>query len=150
MFGRRLRRRLGPGGRHCRGAGRAIRHGLGANGTMTLDEVPVGTQVDIVRVGGEKMLRRRLMEMGLVAGETVRIQRVAPLGDPIELRVKGYDLAVRRSEARSIEVRIASDHHHGRHDGHGQGPGKARRGHGRGQHRPGADRPGPPPSDQNR
>jgi len=107
MFGRKLRRRLGRGGAHRRGCGHAGRRGPGVNGTMTLDQVPVGTQVDVVRVGGEKMLRRRLMEMGLVAGERVRVQRVAPLGDPIELRVKGYDLAVRRSEARSIEVGVA-------------------------------------------
>ncbi|MFN2252294.1 MAG: ferrous iron transport protein A [Anaerolineae bacterium] len=70
----------------------------------TLDQIPVGGEADVVRVGGHKAVKRRLMEMGLVRGERVRVQRVAPLGDPIELRVKGYDLALRRSEASAIVV----------------------------------------------
>jgi len=74
---------------------------------MTLDQVPVGGRAAVVRVGGEKSVKLRLMEMGLVRGEYVRVQRTAPLGDPIELRVKGYDLALRRSEARAIVVRLA-------------------------------------------
>ncbi len=78
-----------------------------AHHEMTLDEVPLGRQAAIVRVGGEKGIRRRLMEMGLVRGERVLVQRVAPLGDPIEIRVMGYQLALRRSEARSVVVAVA-------------------------------------------
>lgn len=74
---------------------------------MTLDEVPIGAQAHIVRVGGERSVKIRLMEMGLVRGERIRVQRAAPLGDPIELRVKGYELALRRSEAREVVVELA-------------------------------------------
>lgn len=77
--------------------------------TTTLDRVPIGAKAEIVRVDGDRVLKRRLMEMGLVRGERVLVQRVAPLGDPIGLRVKGYGLALRRSEARSIQVRLAAD-----------------------------------------
>ena len=75
---------------------------------MTLDEVPVGGQARVVRVDGDKVVRLRLMEMGLVRGEHVRVQRCAPLGDPIELRVKGYLLALRRSEARQVTVEFSA------------------------------------------
>ena len=73
---------------------------------MTLDQVPVGKQVTVVRVGGEKVTRRRLLDMGLVAGETVIVQGVAPLGDPINILVKSYSLALRRREACQITVEV--------------------------------------------
>ena len=60
----------------------------------------------IVRVGGRKGIRRRLLDMGVVTGTEVRVQRVAPLGDPVEIRVKGYDLALRKDEAASIQVEL--------------------------------------------
>ncbi len=73
---------------------------------MTLDQVPVGKQVTVVRVGGEKVTRRRLLDMGLVAGETVIVQGVAPLGDPLNILVKSYSLALRKREACQITVEV--------------------------------------------
>jgi ferrous iron transport protein A len=73
---------------------------------ITLDQVPVGKQVTVVRVGGEKVTRRRLLDMGLVAGETVIVQGVAPLGDPINILVKSYSLALRKREACQITVEV--------------------------------------------
>jgi ferrous iron transport protein A len=60
----------------------------------------------IVRVGGRAEIRRRLLDMGVVNGALVEVQRVAPLGDPVEIRIKGYDLAVRKDEARKIQVEV--------------------------------------------
>ncbi|MGQ9483127.1 FeoA family protein [Chloroflexus sp.] len=75
------------------------------DGTLTtLDQLTRGCSGVIVRVGGDRVLRRRLLDMGLVQGETVTLAAVAPLGDPIELTVKGYHLSLRRSEARLIQV----------------------------------------------
>jgi ferrous iron transport protein A len=76
---------------------------------VTLDQVPVGRSAIIVSVGGERVLRRRLMDMGLVRGAAVRVNKLAPLGDPMELRVKGYQLSLRKSEARGVEVAVAVD-----------------------------------------
>ncbi len=61
----------------------------------------------IVKVGGRKGIRRRLLDMGVVSGTMVEVQRVAPLGDPVEVRVKGYDLALRLEEAAHIQVEIS-------------------------------------------
>ena len=58
----------------------------------------------IVRVGGGKGIRRRLLDMGVVKGADVIMQRVAPLGDPVEIKIKGYDLALRMEEAAEIQV----------------------------------------------
>ena len=60
----------------------------------------------IVKVGGGSSIRRRLLDMGVVAGAEVEVQRIAPLGDPVEIRVKGYDLALRKEEAADIQVEI--------------------------------------------
>jgi ferrous iron transport protein A len=60
----------------------------------------------IVKVGGQRGIRRRLLDMGVVTGATVEVQRVAPLGDPVEIRVKGYDLALRLEEAENIQVEL--------------------------------------------
>ena len=60
----------------------------------------------IVRVGGGPEIRRRLVDMGVVAGAVVEVERVAPLGDPVEIRVKGYDLALRKEEAKKIQVEV--------------------------------------------
>jgi ferrous iron transport protein A len=60
----------------------------------------------IVRMGGRDEIRRRLLDMGVVTGVVVEVQRVAPLGDPVEIRVKGYDLALRKEEARRIQVEM--------------------------------------------
>ena len=72
----------------------------------TLSELEPQEKGRIVKVGGRRGIRRRLLDMGVVAGAEVQVQRVAPLGDPVEIRVKGYDLALRKEEARSIQVEL--------------------------------------------
>jgi Fe2+ transport system protein FeoA len=63
-----------------------------------------GQSATITRVGGTSALRRRFIEMGIVRGETILIERHAPLGDPVEYYIKGYHLALRKEEAANIEV----------------------------------------------
>ena len=70
----------------------------------SLADLPVGQTAEIVSVQCDRPLSRRLMEMGLVPGTSVRVVRVAPLGDPIELRVRDYSLSVRRAEASRIAI----------------------------------------------
>jgi Fe2+ transport system protein FeoA len=82
---------------------------LNSNQTVLLSSLIPGQQAAIVRVGGHPHLRRRLLEMGLVRGETISVERVAPLGDPIEFIIKGYHLSLRRSDAANIEVQFNGD-----------------------------------------
>ena len=74
---------------------------------MTLSDTPVGGAVRIRRLCGEPSLRERLAELGLTPGETVRLLRRAPLGDPLEFLVRGYRLAVRGDEAACVETEPA-------------------------------------------
>ena len=74
--------------------------------TMPLQEIHTGQSATIVHVGGVAALRRRFAEMGIVAGEVIRAERVAPLGDPVAYRIKGYRLSLRREEAAQIVVRV--------------------------------------------
>jgi len=69
-----------------------------------LSELKRGEKGRIVKIGGGGSLRRRLLDMGLVPGSEVKMERVAPLGDPIEIKVKGYNLSLRKEEAESIQV----------------------------------------------
>ena len=71
----------------------------------TLRDVKVGERATIVRLHGEGALKRRIMDMGLTRGTEVYVQKVAPLGDPMELTVRGYELSVRKGDAELIEVR---------------------------------------------
>lgn len=71
---------------------------------MTLGDIAVGLAVSVEHVGGDRAFRRRLMELGLLPGTRVEVVRVAPLGDPIELSVRGCLLSIRREEARLIAV----------------------------------------------
>ena len=71
----------------------------------TLRDVKVGERATIVRLHGEGALKRRIMDMGLTRGTEVFVQKVAPLGDPMELTVRGYELSVRKGDAELIEVR---------------------------------------------
>jgi Fe2+ transport system protein FeoA len=75
---------------------------------MLLSEIPIGQVVQVTRVAGESSVRRRLMELGLVPGTRVELLRVAPLGDPIELLVRGASLSIRKAEASAIEVQSPS------------------------------------------
>lgn len=70
----------------------------------TLDQVRVGETATVVKLHGEGALRRRLMDMGLTRRVQVRVQKVAPLGDPIELTLRGYELSIRKEDAKQIEV----------------------------------------------
>lgn len=72
-----------------------------------LGELKPGEKGRIVRISGEGGIHRRLLDMGLVAGSEVEVERVAPLGDPIEVRIKGSHLALRREEAANIQVKMA-------------------------------------------
>jgi len=65
-----------------------------------------GQKGTITRIGGTSALRRRFIEMGIVKGETILIERYAPLGDPVEYFIKGYHLALRKEEAAHIEVSL--------------------------------------------
>ena len=70
----------------------------------TLKEVKIGESVTIKRLHGEGALKRRIMDMGLTKGTEEYVRKVAPLGDPMELTVRGYELSVRKSDAENIEV----------------------------------------------
>ena len=72
----------------------------------TLKDVKCGRSAQIVKVNGTGALRRRIMDMGLTRGTTVRVQKVAPLGDPIELTVRGYELTLRKEDAAMIDVTL--------------------------------------------
>lgn len=76
---------------------------------MTLADAPVGHDVRVITVVGETDTARRLMEMGVVPGVAVKIIKSAPFGDPIQLRLLGYDLAVRKTEANIVEVEVVTD-----------------------------------------
>ena len=69
-----------------------------------LKEVPVGSTAKVVKIHGEGAVRRRIMDMGITRGVEIRVRKVAPLGDPIEITVRGYELSLRKADAESIEV----------------------------------------------
>lgn len=79
------------------------------SGNMTLDELKVGASGMITAVGGEGALRCRLLDMGLTPRAKVTLQKVAPMGDPIEIRVRGYELTLRVEDARKIAVEEVSE-----------------------------------------
>ncbi len=70
----------------------------------TLKEAAVGSSVKVVRLHGEGAVKRRIMDMGITRGTEVFVRKVAPLGDPMELRVRGYELSLRKADAEMIEV----------------------------------------------
>ncbi len=76
---------------------------------MTLDELQIGQSVTLTTVGGEGALRQHFLDMGLIPGEEVTLVRFAPLGDPMELMVQGYELTLRKDDARKIEVTNAHE-----------------------------------------
>lgn len=71
---------------------------------MTLNELPIGIEAVITQVGGEGILRCRLLDMGLIPKTKIMVTKVAPMGDPIELRLRGYTLTIRIEDARNIQV----------------------------------------------
>lgn len=74
---------------------------------MTLDKLPIGKNAVIKKVGGEGILRCRLLDMGLIPKTAIKITKVAPLGDPIELLIRGYSLSIRKEDASKIEVEVS-------------------------------------------
>jgi ferrous iron transport protein A len=70
----------------------------------SLEDVPVGGAATIAAVGGSRSLAIRLMEMGLLPGTRVEVVRIAPFGDPIEIRLRGFSLSIRREEARGVRI----------------------------------------------
>lgn len=70
----------------------------------TLREVPCGKTVKVTRVGGSGPVKRRIMDMGITKGVSVFVRKVAPLGDPVEVTVRGYELSLRKADAEMIEV----------------------------------------------
>ena len=70
----------------------------------TLKDVKVGETVTVVKVAGSGPLRRRIMDMGIVRGTEIHLRKVAPLGDPVEVALRGYELSLRRADLEIIEV----------------------------------------------
>ena len=71
---------------------------------MTLREVKVGQTVVVSKLRGEGAVRRRIMDMGITKGTEIYVRKVAPLGDPIEVNLRGYELSLRKADAEMIEV----------------------------------------------
>lgn len=71
---------------------------------MTLEELPIGRKAVITNVGGEGALRCRFLDMGLIPRTRVEVRKVAPMGDPIEIRLRGYELTIRKEDAKKIEI----------------------------------------------
>ena len=70
----------------------------------TLKEVKVGETVKVVKLHGEGAVKRGIMDMGLTKGTEVHVRKVAPLGDPVEVTVRGYELSIRKADAEMIEI----------------------------------------------
>lgn len=70
----------------------------------TLKEVAIGSSAKVVKLHGEGAVKRRIMDMGITKGAEVYVRKVAPLGDPIEVTVRGYELSIRKDDAAMIEV----------------------------------------------
>ncbi len=70
----------------------------------TLKDVKVDQTVSVVKINGDGAIKRRIMDMGITKGATLYIRKVAPLGDPVEVTVRGYELTIRKEDAQNIEV----------------------------------------------
>ena len=72
---------------------------------MTLGEAKVGSTVTITKIEGDGAYKRRIMDMGITKGSEIYIRKVAPLGDPVEITVRGYELSVRKNDAQCVQVK---------------------------------------------
>ena len=72
---------------------------------MTLGDAKVGTTVVVTKIDGDSACKRRIMDMGITKGSELFIRKVAPLGDPVEITVRGYELTVRKADAQCVEVK---------------------------------------------
>ena len=71
---------------------------------MTLGEAKVGSTVTVRKIDGDSAYKRRIMDMGITKGVEIHVRKVAPLGDPVEVSVRGYELSLRKADAEMIEV----------------------------------------------
>lgn len=71
---------------------------------MTLKDIKVGSTCTVKKIHGEGALKRRIMDMGITKGVEIYVRKVAPLGDPIEIKVRGYELSIRKNDAELIEI----------------------------------------------
>ena len=76
---------------------------------MTLREVQIGQSAKVVKLNGTGPVKRRIMDMGITKGQLVRVIKVAPLGDPMEITVRNYELSVRKADAEMIEVELVEE-----------------------------------------
>ena len=76
---------------------------------MTLREVQVGQTAKVVKLNGTGPVKRRIMDMGITKGQVIHVIRVAPLGDPMEITVRNYELSVRKADAEMIEVELVEE-----------------------------------------
>ncbi len=72
---------------------------------MTLGDAQVGSTVVVTKIEGDRAYKRRIMDMGITKGTELYIRKVAPLGDPVEITVRGYELSVRKNDAQCVQVR---------------------------------------------
>jgi ferrous iron transport protein A len=70
----------------------------------TLKDAKIGETVKVTKVGGEGAIKRRIMDMGITKGVSIKVMKVAPLGDPIEITVRGYELTLRKADCQNIEI----------------------------------------------
>ncbi len=71
----------------------------------TLRETKVGETVTVARINGEGAIKRRIMDMGITKGTSIYVRKVAPLGDPVEITVRGYELSLRKEDAEMVEIK---------------------------------------------
>ena len=76
---------------------------------MTINDLQIGQWGTVTNVGGEGPLRLRFLDMGLIPGTKICLQKVAPMGDPIQIRLRGYELTIRREDARMIGIEEAEE-----------------------------------------
>ncbi len=73
---------------------------------MTLKEAKIGSRVKVIKLRGEGAVKRRIMDMGITKGVEIAVRKVAPLGDPLEITVRGYELSLRKADAEMIDVEL--------------------------------------------
>lgn len=76
---------------------------------MTLKDVKVGTTAKVVKINGKGVYKRRIMDMGITKNSQIFVRKVAPLGDPIEITVRGYELSLRKADAECVEIELIQE-----------------------------------------
>ncbi len=96
---------------------------------VSLKELRPSESGVIKSIGGSGPIRRRLMDMGITPGANITMRKVAPLGDPLEINIRGYELSLRKAEAAQVIVESTGHHHHHHHGSFGHGWGRRSHGH---------------------